>query len=475
MPKYSFLSFITLSVSLLALAGCETSLKARPVADLPPGVAGIWQSNGYGYVLDASDEYPRLFHHTPDFCIEDAETAAILSHYLTPDNLVYDSEGQAIYFSAALEDYAIELRSIPKRPQTCGLELASDPLTVFDSFASYMSTHYAFFDLYRVDWEVAVAEARRKVSTRSTDAELFDVLSDLIRPLKDGHLELTAEIKGKEMRFEPGQSSVGDALDRISMREGKDKEDLTNKLMQQYWMTGIRKEILGGDGEMAANNMIQFGIISNDIGYVAIAVEAGYAEKGEGFEADDLAVLDATLDKAIELFNEGAAKSVIIDLSVNFGGYDFISRAIAERFAVQPSLAYTKLAADSTLQDPYPISITPYSGARYTGPVVLVTSNVTVSAGEMLTMALRTQPNVTHVGEATRGALSDVLEKRLPNGWRLELSNEVYQDHTGKFWEGRGIPPHVPLQIFNPDNPFEGHVEAIEDIINQLNDRGYIR
>ena len=105
MPKYSFLSFTTLSVSLLALAGCETSLKARPVADLPPGVEGIWQSNGYGYVLDASDEYPRLFHHTPDFCIEDAGTAAILSHYLTPDNLAYDGGGLEISFSDALEDY----------------------------------------------------------------------------------------------------------------------------------------------------------------------------------------------------------------------------------------------------------------------------------------------------------------------------------------------------------------------------------
>jgi len=320
---------------------------------------------------------------------------------------------------------------------------------------------------------VAVAEARAKLSSRSTDAELFDVLSDLIRPLKDGHLELTAQVKGKETRFEPGQSSVGDALDRIAARDGKDKEDLTNQLMQQYWMKGVRKEILSGDGTMAANRMIQYGIVSDDIGYIAIAVEAGYAEKGEGFEADDLAVLHATLDQAIAQFNQGSVKSVIIDLSFNFGGYDFISRAIAERFAVQPALAYTKYAADSTLQDPYSISITPYSGARYTGPVVLVTSDVTVSAGEMLTMALRTQPNVTHVGEATRGAHSDVLEKRLPNGWRLELSNEVYRDHMGEFWEGRGIPPHVPIQIFNPDNPFDGHVRAIRSIIVEIDQGGF--
>jgi len=135
MPTPFHPSNIVLSLAMLALAGCGTSMQARPVADLPPGVAGIWKSNGYGYVLDASQEYLRLFHHTPDFCIEDEENAALLSHYLTPDNLAYDSEGRAIYFSAALEDYAIELQAISKRPQTCGLELASDPLTVFDSLA----------------------------------------------------------------------------------------------------------------------------------------------------------------------------------------------------------------------------------------------------------------------------------------------------------------------------------------------------
>ncbi|WP_409433037.1 S41 family peptidase [Litorimonas sp. RW-G-Af-16] len=471
MLKNYYPSCLAISVSMLALSACGTSMQARPVADLPPGVAGIWKSNGYGYVLDATEEYPRLFHHTLEFCVEDTDTAALLSYYLTPDNLAYDSEGRAIYFSPTLEDYKIELQSIPRRPQTCGLELASDPLTVFDSFASYMDTHYAFFDLYDVDWKKAAAASRQNISSKTTDGELADILAELIEPIQDAHLSLELKVKGKERVLNPGRSSVGNALRRIAERDGTSIKKLNNQMMQQYWMTDVKKDILNGDGKMMADDMIQFGIVSDNIGYIAIAAEAGYAGKGEYSEDADLAVLNETLDQAISTFNEASAKAVIIDLSVNFGGYDFISRAIAERFAVQPSLAYTKYAADSSNQTPYPISITPYAGSRYTGPVVLVTSNVTVSAGEMLTMALRTQPNVTHVGETTRGAHSDVLEKKLPNGWRLKLSNEVYHDHEGKFWEGRGIPPHVPMQIFKPDNPFEGHVEAILSIIDRI-DKG---
>ena len=48
------------------------------------------------------------------------------------------------------------------------------------------------------------------------------------------------------------------------------------------------------------------------------------------------------------------------------------------------------------------------------------------------------------------------------------MSNEVYLDHEGKFWEGEGVSPHVPVQIFDPDNPFVGHVDAINDIIEGI-------
>lgn len=462
-----------LTIALIALAGCETSFQTRPTSELPSGVQGIWQSNGYGYVLDVTQGYPRLFHYTPEFCIEDTETATILSHYLKPSNLTYSLDGSAFYFAPTLEPYSVELISISKLPQTCGFKLATDPVTVFDSFVSYMGTHYAFFDLYGVDWEQAVTEHRKRISLHMTDGELIDVLSELIAPLKDGHLSIEAQVSGKEVVINPGRSSVGDALARIATRDGIDKKDLNNSMMKQYWMSGIKKDILKGKGKMVADEWIQYGLVSGDIGYIAIVAEAGYAGKGIYFEEADLAVLQDTLDDVISAFNDASAKAVIIDLSINFGGYDFVSREIAGRFANENTLAYTKYAADSPNQTPYGVFVEPHPGERYTGPVVLVTSNVTVSAGEMLTMALRSQSNIIHVGEATRGAHSDVLTKSLPNGWKLNLSNEVYHDHEGNFWEGTGIPPHAPLQIFNPDNPFEGHVDAIKSIITRINEGGF--
>lgn len=110
--------------------------------------------------------------------------------------------------------------------------------------------------------------------------------------------------------------------------------------------------------------------------------------------------------------------------------------------------------------------MTPHAGTTFTGPLTLITSDMAVSAGEILTLALRALPQTIHVGEATRGAFSDVLEKELPNGWRIELSNEVYSDHRGIVWEGRGVRPDHSVRVFEGAEPLEVHGVAIARVLS---------
>jgi carboxyl-terminal processing protease len=159
---------------------------------------------------------------------------------------------------------------------------------------------------------------------------------------------------------------------------------------------------------------------------------------------------------------------VVVDLSLNTGGYDFLARAIAGRFAAARTLAYTMRAGDAPGAAPYRMHVHPATGRRFTGPVYVLTSDMTSSAGEIAVLCLRTQPHVRHVGEPTRGGLSTVLSKPLPNGWRLSLSNEVFADHRGEVWEGRGIPPDHRLPVFDLQDPMHGHVEAVRRILNMI-------
>jgi carboxyl-terminal processing protease len=76
--------------------------------------------------------------------------------------------------------------------------------------------------------------------------------------------------------------------------------------------------------------------------------------------------------------------------------------------------------------------------------VIALTSPLCVSAGEVLTLALRALPNVTLMGQRTAGMLSDNLVKPLPNGWEASLSNEIYSAHDGLAFEGVGVAPDVP-------------------------------
>ena len=85
-----------------------------------------------------------------------------------------------------------------------------------------------------------------------------------------------------------------------------------------------------------------------------------------------------------------------------------------------------------------------------------------VSAAEVATLSLRAI-GARHMGETTRGALSDALVKYLPNGDRITLSNEVYTDSDGIAWEGRGIAPQVPRPNLLTDDPLASHLALVNE------------
>ena len=228
---------------------------------------------------------------------------------------------------------------------------------------------------------------------------------------------------------------------------------------------------MAADGQDILNERIKYGITSGDIGYIAVMAEGGYASGKDASFDEELAALSSGMSAAMDFFNENRVKAVIVDLSVNHGGYDFLSRAIAGSFTDKRIAAYSKYAHDAGEQTPFQLYVLPSSGTKYLGPVYVMTSDMTVSAGEILTLSLRSLPNVIHVGAPTRGAFSDVLTKYLPNGWEITMSNEVYADHRGIVWEGKGIKPDIAIEVFDPKNPLSGHLSAVEKLVSHIDSK----
>jgi carboxyl-terminal processing protease len=116
-------------------------------------------------------------------------------------------------------------------------------------------------------------------------------------------------------------------------------------------------------------------------------------------------------------------------------------------------LAFTKKAIEGGgYTDTQEVYFEPQGKRQFTGPVYYLQSDYTVSAVEIFSLAMMALPNVTRVGTPTYGILSDSLEKKLPNGWSIGLSNEVYVAVDGNLYEGRGIPPNIEVKAQTTGN-----------------------
>jgi carboxyl-terminal processing protease len=77
---------------------------------------------------------------------------------------------------------------------------------------------------------------------------------------------------------------------------------------------------------------------------------------------------------------------------------------------------------------------------------------------------MRALPQVTHLGQPTSGAFSQILEKELPNGWTIGLSNYIAADHNGNVWEGRGVRPEISVPVVSKAGVFSRHIRAVERV-----------
>jgi C-terminal processing protease CtpA/Prc len=101
--------------------------------------------------------------------------------------------------------------------------------------------------------------------------------------------------------------------------------------------------------------------------------------------------------------------------------------------------------------------------------VVELIGPYTLSAGETFTQGLMGRtPRVTRIGENTQGVFSDVLARRLPNGWTFGLPNELYRTADGTAFDGLGIPPDITVRVFADADVAAGKDPAMERAIQIL-------
>jgi C-terminal processing protease CtpA/Prc len=98
---------------------------------------------------------------------------------------------------------------------------------------------------------------------------------------------------------------------------------------------------------------------------------------------------------------------------------------------------------------PQPIIVRPAHAPDYSGPIAILTSDLTYSAGETFTQAMmRRAPGPVRIGLATQGVFSDILNRALPDGIVFGLPNEEFLTRGGQTFDNRGVPPDIGVPVF---------------------------
>lgn len=434
------LSTVTcLSCGLLSgalLGGCSDADKepTESASDFVESEAfqGIFRQHGYARVVEVEGDTLRTYDVTSVSCVPSGEMS--LSEVQAEfERIESTGEGFSLYETGAFTRY--EFERIDALPGECS-DQSTDPVASFDALYHLFEENYAFFEERNIDWEGSKALGE-ELSASSSGEELMAVFEEMLTPFSDGHVYV--------FDIENGAGFLGGSLGELweswaSEYEGNpvgenpaDPRGTFVTDMKDY----VLSDVLKGGGKSAVFDMLHFGMLDENIGYLDV-------HQMSTFEVD-LSIPEATgeIRAAMKevMADLSSAEAIIVDVRFNQGGYDTVGYEIASFFNDETRVVSQKRARDgdrlTPLQD---ISIGAQEEA-FLGPVYLLTSRNTVSAAETFSLAMRELPNVTLVGTRTYGSLSDSLGRLLPNGWLVSLSNEIYQSPDGEIFESEGVPP----------------------------------
>lgn len=288
----------------------------------------------------------------------------------------------------------------------------------FNALWSTLDRHYCFFDYkreyYGLDWNKVREKYRPMISEQMTNAQLFEVLSQMTYELKDGHVNLTAA---------HNVSRYGEWFDNYPMNQSDSLERIYLGRSEDY--------------RMAAG--LKYRVMKNNVGYVRCSTfEVLF---GDGNLQEVLRYL-ATCDR------------LIIDVRSNGGGLLTAAEKLASLFINEETvggyICHKTGTGHNDFSSPEPIKLKPFVGLRWQKPACVLTNRRTYSAANSFVMFVKGLPNVTVIGDRTGGGAGMPFSSELPNGWSIRFSACPMFDRKMQQTE-MGIDPDVKVDITSDD------------------------
>lgn len=281
----------------------------------------------------------------------------------------------------------------------------------FDQLWQLFDEHYCFFEEKDVDWDAMYDKYRPRAASCRSTSELFNVCSDMLAELRDGHVNLSSWFNTFYYR-----AWWSDYPQNFNLRV----------IQENYLHFGYSQ--LGP---------VTFAILPDNIGYMRISTfESGI---GEGN-------MNAILMKM------RLCRGLIIDVRDNGGGSMTNAETIARRFMSERTLAYSIRHKDgkghNDFSKPYDVYFLPEANCILwlNKPVALLTNRSTFSAANVFTAVMKERPQVTVIGARTGGGGGMPLSYELPFGWGVRMSAAPILDARGNCIEN-GIDPTPGYEV----------------------------
>ena len=295
-------------------------------------------------------------------------------------------------------------------------DFENTPRGNLEALWTIIDEHYCFLDYKHdaigVDWNTVHTKYRARLNNSMNNAQLFEVLSEMLSELRDGHVNLYA------------MHDIG--------RNWSWYEDFPTNFSQE-----LQDAYLGTDYKIASS--LKYRILPDNIGYVVCSsFQSGL---GEGNLSEVLHYL-RTCD------------GLILDLRDNSGGNLTYAETLARRFTNERRLVgymqHKTGRGHADFSAPVEQYLDPSDGVRWQKRAVVLTNRHCYSATNTFIRDVKQCPLVTIMGDQTGGGSGLPFNSELPNGWSVRFSACPMYDAQMNQIEF-GIQPDVAVSLTDAD------------------------
>jgi len=435
------IKLVVLLSTLIILTSCTTKS-----INNTNSIEGVWESVGYGKVLKINSTTYQYYDITSISCL--ASKQGNISEVKNSMELINDTLIVKKGYSSYYYTRTTELSNLCQQDENKN----NDLLYNFEVFAETYKNHYAYFELNKINWDNLYKTSKAKINSTTTEVELYLIMQEMIDSLKDNHGSIEPEDEVYEL---------------AENQNNTDEEVNQQKKYGDFEIAGLVAEHHLKENLTKNSWIIKWGKMEDNIGYIQVNAMMLFADlklsdslvRENGFASTYFDEFDKlNYDKQVEMEVKGISsimdnvmddlwttKFIIIDVRFNGGGQDEVGLEVLRRFNTNRKQIASKKARYRDHYTPKTPIYLELSKKPYTKSVYLLTSQQSASATDMMALASMEIIQLKRIGSHTNGAISDALQKILPNGWHFSLSNEVYTDNNDNFYENIGIPVDFEL------------------------------